>query len=407
MRKASIIILLSTIVLAGCSLFQPKPEPTASPTRRPQSTTAAPTDTPTAVPPTNTPTRTISPTLTPSPTPDYPVEGYGPAGFPDDINPLTGLPVTGKSLLERRPLAVKIQLFPRSQRYPWGISLADVVFDYYQNAGITRLNAIFLGENAEQVGPIRSARIFDSSIVAMFKAIFGFGGADQNIINNLYTNIPFSQLVNGVASNCPPMCRIDPNGFNYLVTDTEALSDFITNNGLDNSRQTLDGWTFNYQLPEGGENAEQIFVRHSISAYTRWDYDAESGRYLRFQDTVEDRENGAGEEFEPFVDQLTDEQVSASNVVVLFVPHNYLRQPPGEIIEILLHGNGPAYAFRDGLAYEVEWNRPPTGDMLYLTFPDGERYAFKPGNTWFEVVGQFSDVSQPDEHTWRFVFGFP
>lgn len=405
MKNAAITALLSTLILAGCSLFQPAPEPTPSPTSQPLATTAVPTETPTEVPPTETPTPTLTPTA--SPTPDYPAEGYGPEDFPENVNPLTGLTVDDVNLLERRPLAVKIQLFPRTQRYPWGINQADVVYDYYQNAGITRLTAVFLGENAEQVGPIRSARIFDSTIVAMHNAIFGFGGADQNILNNLYTNVPFSQLVNGVASNCPPMCRIDPNGFNYLVTDTEELSQFITINGLDNSRQPLEGWAFNYQLPEDGDTAEQITVRYSISAYTRWNYDVESGRYLRFQDTVEDRESGAGEEFEPFIDQLTDEQVSAPNVVVLLVPHNYLRQPPSEIIEILLNGSGPAYAFRDGRVYELEWNRPPTGDMLYLTYPDGERFTFKPGSTWFEVVGQFSEVSQPDENAWRFVFGFP
>ena len=405
MRKVLFVVLLSLLLLAGCSIFQPAPEPTATPTRVPPTDTQTPSATPTQVPPTETPTATLSPT--PSPTPDYPAEGYGPTGFPDEINPLTGLPVDDESLLERRPLAIKIQLFPRSQRYPWGVSLADVVYDYYQNAGITRLTTIFLGQDAEQVGPIRSARVFDSEIVAMHNAIFGFGGADPTITNILYTRIPFSQLVNGVASNCPPMCRIDPNGFNYLVTDTAELSDFITNNGLDNSRQNLDGWTFNYQLPQDGEIAEQVFVRHSIGAYTRWDYDMESGRYLRFQDTVEDDQNGANEEYEPFVDQLTDEQVSASNVVVVLVPHNYLRQPPGEIIEILLNGSGTAYAFRDGRVFEVQWNRPPDGSAFYLTDADGERFPLKPGNTWVEVVGQFSEVSQPEDNAWRFVFGFP
>ncbi len=71
-----------------------------------------------------------------------------------------------------------------------------------------------------------------------------------------------------------------------------------------------------------------------------------------------------------------------------------------------LDGTGQAYAIRDGLFYEVTWNRPAKDSVLYLTFPDGSLYPFKPGNTWFQVVGETTQTTNPFENVWRIVFGF-
>ena len=55
----------------------------------------------------------------------------------------------------------------------------------------------------------------------------------------------------------------------------------------DNSIQPLDGMKFDLQLPIG-KPAGQIFARYSRAIYNRWDYDPESGRYLRFVDAQDD-----------------------------------------------------------------------------------------------------------------------
>ena len=134
-----------------------------------------------------------TPTLEPPPTVEF--TNYGPVNFPADVNPLTGLKVANPSLLERYPLAVKVQIFPRGQRPAWGISMADIVYDYYQNNGLTRFHAIFLGNDAAQVGPIRSARLLDGHLVNMYKSIFAFGSADRRILNRIFSNQYSNRLV--------------------------------------------------------------------------------------------------------------------------------------------------------------------------------------------------------------------
>jgi len=365
---------------------------------------------PTIIPPTATLTPTSPPT--PTPTPSYPEEGFGPNNFPENVDPLTGLFVSDPRLLERRPVAIKVNIIPRYNRPPWGLSFADIVYDYYHNNGYTRFHAIFYGNDAELVGPIRSARFPDDLLIRMYKSIFAYGSADYRINGRLFSADYSDRLVleRGQTKLCPPtsnipLCRQDPNGYNFLLGGTKEIHAFLESENVDDSHQNLDGMTFRLEPSGEGEPAEQVSIRYSGDSYNRWDYDPTTGHYLRFQDDVFDQ--GQGEKYVPMTDRLNDQQITAANVVVLIVQHEYFQRPPAEIIEILLNGSGPAYAYRDGQVYQVIWNRPSTDSVLYLTFPDGSSYPFKPGNTWFQIVGQNSIISQPQEATWRFEFRIP
>jgi hypothetical protein len=300
-------------------------------------------------------------------------------------------------------------MFPRGQRPPWGVSLADIVFDYYQNFGLTRFHAIFYGQDAEVVGPIRSARLLDIDLVNMFRSIFAFGSAEQRTYSRLFNKDFASRLVVEGNTNCPPMCRLDPNGYNYLVANTAELSTYVSQQGVDNTRQNLDGMLFDPVIPAGGQPGQQVYVRFSISSYNNWSYDSASGRYLRFQD-IQEAQDQASEAFEPLLDRANGQQIAADNVVILVVPHQYAfntKPGPSEVIDILLNGSGPAYAFRDGQVYVLTWNRPGANAILTLTYPDGTPYAQRPGNTWFQVVGRSSQITQPDAQVWRFQHMIP
>lgn len=406
MIKNLITGLLVVLILAGCGQLTDRPTPTL---------TSLPTDTSTPSPlPTNTSTPTLTPTPTKTPTPTFtptPVI-YGPTNFPANIDPLTGLPVSDPKLLERRPVAIKVNIVPRSSnRPPWGLTYADIVYDYYHNAGYSRFHAIFYGNNASLVGPIRSGRLLDYDLVHMYKSVFAYGSADA-IINQRFFNSDFSNrlILEGNPIACPPtssnpMCRYEQTTYDLMLGDTAAMTAYTTANGVDNSKQDLDGMLFNPTVPAGGVDGKQIFVRYSGDNYTRWDYDPATGKYLRFQDNVFD--TGQGEDYVPLTDRLNNQQISASNVVVIFVRHEFLQQPPNEIIEIQLSDTGTAYAFRDGQVFKVNWSRPNINSVLTLTYEDGTPFPFKPGNTWFQVVGVSTQSTQEASGAWRFHFFTP
>ena len=96
----------------------------------------------------------IEPTLTP--TVSIPV--YGPDDYPTGVNPLTGMVVDDPDLLDRCPMLVKVSNYPRSGRPHAGLSMADLVFDYYIGEGMNRFVGLYYGRDAIKVGPIRSGQ---------------------------------------------------------------------------------------------------------------------------------------------------------------------------------------------------------------------------------------------------------
>jgi hypothetical protein len=409
MTKRVLIGLVLSLSLVACGQGKKTATVISVPTGLPVTSTMTPSPLPTdTATPTLTPTATETPLPTDTPTP----VAYGPINFPSNVDPLTGMVVSDPTLLDRRPIAVKVNIVPRSSnRPPWGLSYADIVYDYYHNDGYSRFHAIFLGNDASLVGPIRSGRLLDYELVHMYQSIFAYGSADY-LINQRLLNSDFSNrlILEGYQSSCPPtpsipLCRYEPNTYDFLLGDSADLSAYITSLGVSNERQNLDGMSFNAQAPTGGTLAELVFVRYSGDNYTRWNYDASSGQYLRFQDNVYD--TGQGEEYVPLTDRLNDQQISASNVVVIYARHEYFQQPPNEIIDILLSGSGDAYAFRDGQMYQVLWNRPTINSVLSLTNADGSPFPFKPGSTWFQVVGVSTQTLNETDGAWRFNFSLP
>jgi hypothetical protein len=409
MKKYSWLLLL-LILISACSRGVPEPtEELNTQLLVASATPTKPEPTLTPVPPTETPT----PTFTPTATPPYPEEGYGPDNFPSDVNPLTGLFVANARSLDQRPVAVKINIVPRAgTRPPWGLSNADIVFDFYQNNGYTRFHTIYYGEDAELAGPIRSARFPDHFLIRLYKSIFAYGSADPLVNERLFSAEYSDRLVleGGGSGLCPPtdqypMCRFDPQGYSHLLGGTSEIRAYAQNQGVDDRRQNLDGMYFNLEPLPDGESAEFINISYSKDNYLLWEYDSTIGKYFRYQDDSFDL--GEGETFAPLLDRNSDEHISADNVVVVLMEHSYFRKPPAEITEILVSGSGPAYAFRDGEVHEVRWNIPATDSVLYLTNEDGSPFPYKPGNTWYQIIGISSNILEPEDGSWRFEFLIP
>ncbi len=390
MKRLLYVFLSLTVLLAACGPAAPAAGPTTTPTLT--ETAASPaTEQPTAE---TTPTQSL-------PTLPIPAEGYGPSNFPSNVDPLTGLQVADPALLERRPMLIKVSNIGRNNRPQWGLSLADTVFEYYTEEGNTRFAAIFLGNNADKVGPIRSGRFIDAHLVRGYKALFVFGSAYIAEMKR-YTSSDFADrlFIGGEDSNSP-FSHYDPNGYDFLLVDTAALSAYATSKGVENGRQNLDGMTFKPEPPAGGAPGTQVYIRYSGVIYNRWDYDPTTGKYLRFADAANDYDN-VKEVYAQLTDRLTNRPIAFDNLVVLYATHELYSLG---IYDIQLIGSGDGVAFRDGQAYQVKWSRG-SNDVVSLTNLDGTPFPFKPGTTWFSVVGATTQLTQTDQYL-RFTHYMP
>jgi hypothetical protein len=374
-----------------------------SPSRQPEPTLILPTPfLPTAtvyVPPTEIP---------PTPLPTQPPAPLFSATPASPINPLTGLEPVPPSLLERRPVAVKIALYPRSsQSYLAGVSLADVVYEYYLEDGLSRFTAFFYGNDTPRAGPVRSARYLDEHLMRMYHSVLVFGNADDRV-EDFFNEAGLQRfLVVPRTDNCPPLCRDTRiGGYNNLFVDTRGINGYMRYINSENLRPPLRSSVFTptLQLPWLGQPLEKLTLRFSSESYHYWQYDPDLGRYLRFQERNPSRTR-EGETYKPLIDSVTREQVATDNLAILWVTHNQ-QDVSAEMYKVSLEGKGPALFLRDGYVFRGEWRRDQFDQPLRVTDAGGNPFALKPGNTFFILVGERSVLSQ-DENDWRIQFTTP
>lgn len=344
------------------------------------------------------PTATLAPTMTVTATPSPTVGPVGPSNFPENVNPLTGLMVQDPSILNRRPVLVKVANYPASGRPHAGLSFADIVFEYYIGYGSNRFMALYYGQDAPQIGPVRSGRLIDPYIVTLYEGILGFESAYQTVYDHI-VNILGTRAISGQV--CPAICDDGRNIVTSVFADSAELSALAEKRGVQNQRYNLDGMAFDPEPPVGGEPGDDALVIYSNLDRGEWRYDEVSGTYLRW---IEDT-TGNELEMTPLVDRLTDEQLSFSNVIVLFAYHT-------EFAETLIDVNiwnsvgQRAVVFRDGQAYDLTWTTPQTDQPIKFVDANGDTFPLKPGNTWVVILGSYSGVTE-DEGSWEFNFYMP
>ncbi len=338
-----------------------------------------------------------------------------------NLDPLTGLEVSNPQLLDRRPLVVKISNYPREIRPQYGLNEADVVFEYYIEWLDTRFVGIFYGDNAQQIGPVRSGRYFDEHLLRMYHGYYVFNYADPRE----YAYFMGSDLQKWVVvpgyGECPPFFQDRVSQNISDVRHYETYFDSTRFNGClaaekaDNARQSLRAGLFSSASPAGGSQVSRIYTHYSKCSYNYWEYDPASRRYLRYQEVSSDTSPAhiddcidSPETYAPLVDAVANQQVVTDNVVELFVSHTFLNEgeQQDEVYHINLVDSGKAYVFRDGLGFPARWVRTDIDQPLMITTDTGQPLALHPGRTFYEVIGETS-TTWSDGPYWHFDFQTP
>ncbi len=88
------------------------------------------------------------------------------------------------------------------------------------------------------------------------------------------------------------------------------------------------------------------------------------------------------------------------------VKYTQIQPKPNEVWDMQLLGEGKAWLARDGKMYPVKWRRAKATDVLTLLNTDNTPIAFKPGQTWFEVMGLSTSLTTKDG-VWKFIHAMP
>jgi hypothetical protein len=394
-----IIFGIAVILLAGCAV-KPAVDLELAATYAAQTLAAIPKETEIPSPTATNTELPPTPTFTFTPTPLPTVEPSGPVDFPENVNPLTGLIVEDPSILNRRPIMIKVANYPISGRPHAGLSYADMVFEYFIGTGGNRFLALYYGQDAEMIGPVRSGRMIDPYLVSLYEGFLGMEGAYVTVRDHI-----FGILGNRVVSSkeiCPGLCDDGRMQVISVFGDSAALTKYAASQGVYQQRYLLEGMAFDPEIPEGGSPANEIKTQFSTVNPEEWRYDEESGNYLRWTDN----EAGMGIDMIPLVDRINDEQLAFSNVAVIFANHTEIAATLHDMDIWDNYSGQRAVVFRDGLAYEITWKTPSRNQPIQFVDDSGEIFRLKPGNTWVVIMGLYSSVNN-DNGNWAFTFFMP
>jgi hypothetical protein len=285
--------------------------------------------------------------------------------------------------MNRRVVAVKIDNHPQARPHT-NLHLADVVYEVLVEGGLTRFIALFHQSDSDYLGPIRSGRPTDVSLVKPLEGPFQISGA-QPWVRALFSSEDLYMIYDNGTTTFRDTTRRAPHN---LYSSTKEIREWADDREWPDVAP-LPIFTYGLDAPEPAEEATLIELQFSDHSPSTWTWDEEQELYL----------HSYGDEPHMSIQTETDDedeqqQISAEMVVVVEAGRYTAWDPAGkgqELPSLRTTGEWPAHVFYDGGVVHATWMRETESDPVTLLDEAGEEIAIPPGRVWIAVF--------PDDQT--------
>ncbi|MBI2431183.1 MAG: DUF3048 domain-containing protein [Candidatus Levybacteria bacterium] len=341
-------------------------------------------------------------------TPQVPTTKNGEGAAFDDTLPKTEeCPINGVlySTKQRewwekhRPLTVMIENHEDS-RPQSGLLSADVVYEAVAEGGITRFLAVYYCQDANPIGPVRSARTYfidfaseygDAPLYAHVGGANAPGPADALSQLSDYGWIGYNDL-NQFSIGFPTFWRdYDRLGHttateHTMYSTTTKLWDFAKKSrALANVDKEGNPWDkkfvkYSFRDDQATGMANQTihleFWKDYKDYFVDWIYDKATNSYKR--------SNGGAYH----IDNNTKKQLTTKNIVVLFMQESNALDGYEDNIHLLYRtkGTGKANIFMDGKQIVGTWRKDGRTGRTLLFDNAGSPIKLNRGTIWFEIL---------------------
>lgn len=364
------------VLLTACgSGPEPTPTPTKTPIAAAQEPASAETPTPEQV---QLAEPTAAPVVLPTATPNQAQEG---------IAPYTGLPAQDPEALKQRPIFICINNDTVGRSAHYGLSGADLVYEYIVDGfTMTRLTAMFQGNNSPRVGPVRSARMPNVWMTYMYDGVLACSGGSDEVRYLLKNEVGFPYLDADIddPSNNRYFQSIGTDYRTRMQASTAGVRQWLADQGL-RKEWSRPGFVFSPEPPPNAAGASNnIQISYPGGNGVVWQYDPARGGYVRFQ---------SGEQQ---IDPATGQPIVAENVIVMSAEHTLTDIVEDSLgtkgVDVALYGFGDFRIFRDGQVYEGTWRADPENPPRWLG-PGEVVVPLKPGQSWIQVVRDLDEIT--------------
>ncbi len=285
------------------------------------------------------------------------------------ICPLDGVKVESET--KWRPVGVMVENL-NSVRPQSGLDQACVVFEALAEGGITRFLAVFGHRESQEVGPVRSARTYYVALAKGLNALYAHCGGSTTAMAAI-KKWEVTDLDQFRYAQAYWRMKGIPAPHN-LYTSISGLREVAQKADFEIEGNPT-GWPHKKDKPQSERPlGQEITIDFSSPAYrVDYSYDRNSNTYLR--------KNGG----KPHTDRITGKQLTAKNIVVLFVPTSFAPEGSG-LLDIDIVGDGKSLIFQDGEVEQGNWQKYTADSPLEFLTEDGEEIKLNKGQTWVEIV---------------------
>ena len=299
----------------------------------------------------------------------------------EKMSPFTGKELPPETWLKRprRVIAFKIDNNVNA-RPQSGLQEADAVHEILVEGGMTRFLAFFYDSESNYLGPIRSARPTDPTMVRPYGGTLVVSGATAGLIPSIRDlEVPVLE-----EQNSPVMFRITSrNAPHNLYADTELVRERIEERGfyfLQPGPGPL--YPFGFNQNNWSEGAGKITIQYSEFTSIIWKLDGEI--YSRFIiDKYSKNKEAVAHNFISQDGNYTD-ILKTETIVVIQGP--LYKDEATTLPSVLTVGVGNAYVFNQGKYIQGTWRRGDISEPFVLSDSNGNEIQVPPSTQWVHIL---------------------
>ena len=306
----------------------------------------------------------------------------------EKMSPFTGKELPPETWLKRpkRVIAFKIDnnINARPQS---GLQEADAVHEILVEGGMTRFLAFFYDNTSKYLGPIRSARPTDPTMVRPYGGTLVVSGATTGLIPSIRElGVPVLE-----EQSNPEMFRISSrNAPHNLYADTELVRQKIEDRGFF-FLQPGPGPLYPFGLNQNNwsNGADKITIKYSEFTTVIWKLDGEM--YSRF--IIDNYSNNKDATAHNFISQDGNYTDILKTETVVVIQGPLYKDKATTLPSVLTVGVGNAYVFNQGKYIEGSWRRGDISEPFVLTDSDGNDIEVPPSTQWVHILPNEGIVS--------------